>query len=367
MKTTSNMAHLSRSEITGLVQNKLLNGERTQAINHLKECELCSEAYEGLKRMPDMSSLYTLNAKWKLKTGGKSSRPFSVNLSGAYAVLILTGLISIAVLYFFFFIPSKKPLKKFKETAPIQQSAGNAEHFIITDKINVKDTVEEFQALQPEIKEGIYDEIKKPGEAIEKLEPVGVLKNIPEATLGIIKGNSKQNLLNIEGYKIIDYSNDYKKDEDLLKSFNEGLGARYESPEMKSRYEKDDAKRTIALTYEQAIAEGLRCLKDDKWNEAAGMFNFMLDYFPRDLNCIFYKALSYEKAGLYNKAIDELKPLMQNNNHTFYEEAKWHSALCYKMIGDDKTGRRLLHEIINEGGFYSQQAKMFNTPLSTQQ
>lgn len=353
--------HLSRDEIIRLVKNTLTISERDNAMLHLKNCELCSEAFEGLKQLPDLSTLHSMSAQWKMKTGVKpASKTLQVNLNTLYILLILTGLISIAIIYFFFFNPDKrnKNIKKENITATAVLPSIKNEHFVIDQNQNAADSgsVTPSKKIEPKITEGTYDNVKKPDAPLEKIEPLTAEKEIPQATLDVIKGISEQKLLNIEGFKIIDYSAEYAQKEKDLNSFSKGVEARYESEKHLNENASLENKNTTTVSYEDLIASALRSYKNGKYDAALSDFNFILNYFTNDLNCKFYKALCYKDAALYLNAIDQLKPLATNNTHTFYQEAKWHLALCYDLTGDKTASKNLLKEIVAENGFYKSQA-----------
>ncbi|MEO8146404.1 MAG: tetratricopeptide repeat protein [Bacteroidia bacterium] len=362
MKTEYKEKHLSSDEMIRLVKKTAVNGDRDHANEHLKECPLCSEAYEGLKALPDMSALQVLNAKWKLKSGIKpSGKKLEINLPAFYTLLTLIGLISIAIIYFFFFNPDKnKTPEKGNSSAKINPApqVKAAEHFmVIQDEIRSNiSAIDSNSNITPTPIKGVYDEIKKTGEPLEKLQPITASKEIPNTTLPLIKGNSSEQLLNIEDFKIIDYSKAYTQNENMLRSFSDGLSARYETDKSLKKDESEEKINTSIVSYEEIIAKALRNYKRGKFTEAVSDFNFILKYFPNDLNAQFYKALCFKDDGQYQKAIDVLKPLASNYSHTFYQEAKWHLALCYQLEADKTNSEILFKEIISEGGFYKSQA-----------
>lgn len=364
MKTEYNSVlnkHLSRDEIIRLAKNNLANRDRENALRHLAECKFCSEAVEGLKQLPDLSALHTMSAQWKVKTGVQpTSKTLQINLHTFYILLTLIGLISIAIVYFFFFNPDKrktitKPENVIAKPTILQNKN---EHFVVEQVPNLVDSESTTtpKNIVPKIAEGTYDNPKKEITSIEKIEPIASQKAISQQRLNVIKGISKQKLLNIEGFKIIDYSADYVQNDNILNSFSQGLEARYESEKHFNEIEKGADKLTSTVTYEDVIAKALHSYKNKKYDAAISDFNFIMNYFPDDLNCKFYKALCYQDASLYINAIDQFKVLSENNTHTFYEEAKWHLALCYNLVGDKSESKNLLKEIINENGFYKEQA-----------
>ncbi len=133
--------------------------------------------------MPDLSSLYTLNAKWKLKTGTRdSAKNIEMNLPAVYALLILAGLLAVVVIYFFFFhFEGNKALQKNNSSPSKSATVNNAHHYIVSEKLIMSDSVDSTHAMnpiaKPHIIEGTYDKIKKPGESFAKPKDEELLRD----------------------------------------------------------------------------------------------------------------------------------------------------------------------------------------------
>lgn len=360
MKPTYTTEHLSSAEMTRLIENKAGHGASDHAHLHLQQCSLCREALEGLKALPDLKALNVLNAKWKIKSGIKPSpRKLIINLPALYTMLTLIGLLSITVVYFFFFNPKTKQHQKqgLQPNTVTPTTELKQEHFIITTISDTENVVMQNEnSIDKNRNKGVYDQLADPALSIEKIEPLKPAEQIPEVILDVVKGNSNEALLNMEGFKIIDYSNQYAKDELTMQQFNKGLSARYETlkDEQKDLDELETNRQTVS--YEGVMAQGLNDYKKGKYQAALGNFNFILGFFNADKNALFYSSLCYKAAGNTESAIKMLSLLASDNNHTFYQEAKWHLALCYRIAGETEKAQLLLKEIVNEKGFYTKQA-----------
>ena len=97
--------HLSRDEIIRLVKNQLHNDASTKAANHIQSCSFCNEAYQGIKQLPDLTVLQSLDVQWGKKiVRERKSKKLEVNLGSLYILLATVGLIALAIIFFFFFI-----------------------------------------------------------------------------------------------------------------------------------------------------------------------------------------------------------------------------------------------------------------------
>lgn len=104
-KYSFNNKHLSRDEIIKLVKNQLQSDASKKAMDHLKNCVFCNEAFEGVKQLPDITVLHTLNSQWKTNRPLKKKyTKLEVNLNTLYIILIFAGLIALVIIFFFFFL-----------------------------------------------------------------------------------------------------------------------------------------------------------------------------------------------------------------------------------------------------------------------
>jgi hypothetical protein len=101
----SSSQHLSREDLIRYNRNALNEKELHEMEKHLVDCELCSEALEGISEMKNSSSLYEVSKELHLRARKKhllKKKIFSQNeLIAIFAVAFLILFIILVSIFFF--------------------------------------------------------------------------------------------------------------------------------------------------------------------------------------------------------------------------------------------------------------------------
>lgn len=325
------------------------------AFEHMQQCDLCRDAFEGIKEMPDVSVMNGIQAKWQLKHRTKPLKKITFDLNTFYIIFTFALLIAISVIYFLFFTKHNHQAEVPKENAAKFETVLNPvfmnEQFVATDTVTLvsNDTVqinetasqpvmrhEEPVTNIPERGADLKQTVKQNGEVI-------ALKQLHTATL------------ELEDYLLIDYRSLYEKS-NQLSQLQGGVNARYAS---KNEAELDSIARykdSYKTTYEDVMSYALRLMNNGSYIKAIGEFNFVLQFFPSDLNCIFYKGICYEQTGDYESALKLYSEMNAASDNFFGEAVSYHSAFCLLKQNKKAESRVLLQNIIDHNGFYKSKA-----------
>lgn len=140
-----------------------------------------------------------------------------------------------------------------------------------------------------------------------------------------------------------------------LDSVNTGTPAMYENAKQKQAAAETPA-QPMPFVYSKTLRDGMNYFQNNQYYEASQTFSIILERFPNDVNSQFYKGLSEMEMRNYSPSASLLNQAMLNSDKTFYEEAKFKLALCYKYMNQEKAAKKLLREIKEEKGFYSEKA-----------
>jgi tetratricopeptide (TPR) repeat protein len=76
-----------------------------------------------------------------------------------------------------------------------------------------------------------------------------------------------------------------------------------------------------------------------------------------DLNCDFYRGMSWYQMKNYAKALSFLEACITSSNNAFLQEAMFYKAMCMTEQGNYSAANKLFQQIVEEGEFYSEKAK----------
>jgi hypothetical protein len=165
-----------------------------------------------------------------------------------------------------------------------------------------------------------------------------------------------EGVINVEGLRVYDYTNEYSSKFKSQEMDNDGVSAQYKDAEEKRSIKSTNAKEKITFTYRDALTNGLRNFKNKKYDEALGYFEMIKAKHPENANAIFYSALCYEEKSEYDKALSQFFILDRTGNKTFDQETEWHRALISEKKGDIGEAKNAYAKIAATNGFYKDQA-----------
>lgn len=180
----------------------------------------------------------------------------------------------------------------------------------------------------------------------------------------IASGNSlsagivAQNTYYLYDYKVVDYTVEYQNEEDFKKlAETDATPVDFLNKEQKAEAEKSLEQTVVKETYKDVLDRAIINFKKLAYKEALVDFEMILVKHPKDVNALFYGALSEYNLKHYKRALSKLDAVLKNSQTEFNQEAKWNKALALIELKETVKAKKLLQEIIDEKGFYQQRAQ----------
>ena len=171
-------------------------------------------------------------------------------------------------------------------------------------------------------------------------------------------GITAQNTYYLYDYKVVDYTIEYQNEEDFKKlAETDATPVDYVNKEQKAEAEKSFEKTVVKETYKDVLERAIINFKKLAYKEALVDFEMILAKHPKDVNALFYGALSEYNLKNYKRALSKLDAVLKNPQTEFNQEAKWNKALALIELKETSKAKILLQEIIDEKGFYQQRAQ----------
>ncbi|MDG1475823.1 MAG: tetratricopeptide repeat protein [Vicingaceae bacterium] len=169
-----------------------------------------------------------------------------------------------------------------------------------------------------------------------------------------------QNIRIIDGYKTVNYLEEYQK---VYDSENEmaidlsGISAGYANKFDKEVAEKAKEEATIEITYKETLEQGIQLYKNQKYRDALSEFDHILAKHPEEVNAQFYSGLCFYHLGQNASAIKKFNRVLKNKETEFNEEAIWYKALTLISMNDKTSAKKILKTISEDDGFYNVKAE----------
>lgn len=117
----------------------------------------------------------------------------------------------------------------------------------------------------------------------------------------------------------------------------------------------DDGLSTDSVTYISIISTSMKDVQKGNYRKALVQFEQILTTYSTDINALFYGGLCLFHLGDYEKALVFLRQTEKGGFDNFEEESEWYQLKCYKKLGDYENTVRLINQIKERKGFYSNQ------------
>lgn len=401
---------LSKEQLVLYHEHKISAADTHALERHLVDCELCSEALEGIALLTSMDMLDKVTDDIQKKYSVKEKEiPFykqnTVWYAAASVVLIAifgwvinnyvqnskqevaalkvqapqANIISSEPVQSDFAASDSQPLQMkaiprveskpapesslaaapvFKQQAQLETAAGSAiaetEISRNADEVsteNLKVIEKKFNtSMDASIEENALRE-KADGEKANAEYSAAKQKSLKDKN-----SNTDLAVLNLSGYKVFDYSYAPSPSNEKNAVEKAGVPAKYESREDMSKKAAYNTINVKEVSYDNFLAGALNDYKAKSYNSALNKFQLILSDHPDDVNALFYAALSFEETKEYSKALTYLNKLDALPNKTFDQESQWHRALILLQT-DKNAAASLLNTISNANGFYAKDAQ----------
>lgn len=114
--------------------------------------------------------------------------------------------------------------------------------------------------------------------------------------------------------------------------------------------------KTVDIPYVEFMGKTMERFSRKKYKHALTRFDVVLNSYDDDVNANFYSGLCLYNLGEYTDAIERFVKCTSGPFSNFDEEAQWMTALSYEKLGQTNKSKSYFQKIIDQGGFYKNQA-----------
>ena len=342
---------LTFEQLQAYASHKSNKSEDAQTYMHISSCELCACAVNGFAAIPfSLSDVDAIHNQIDVKINATHASP----LTFARVIIVVVSLASIFGFYHFADSYSENKMSVLpKENTLLPLSSG----IEIRTKKNPLAVLSHEHSVSGKRNRSVFiGSVKK---IFIPMEPVkSITATLPEPLVNnkdIVNSEIfNADVIYIYDLKVTEYQNLYFSQKILhsemkgaTPSFKEYKNASNDLPE-------PDYNQTVAA--DKVLKKGLEYFNKGKYTKAISEFQLLLDLNSKDINSLFYSAVSYYQTGKYTLAMNDLEAVLKSDNNVFHPEAKWNLALVNIKTEDKIKAKELLNEIVFEKGFYAKKA-----------
>lgn len=313
---------------------------------HNKEIDDLEYLAEQGYALEPQADLDLPNLKAKIRAAGFSYEQNSYTL---FFIALIGAFVGISI----FFSMYKQPDKVFAPSAekPKQEITVIEKDSLVVNMTEVEVLAENF--VKPKLsttKVEVTAEIMEPASA-ENLSSV----DLHELPTQILTEQKLKFIVNspvfyIHDLKVTNYALLYFKRNRFVATT--GLSANYSDVQ-----DSKLLREAPEVWLHDRLAEALMLYKKRQYTPCILALNEVAEYNDEDLNCDFYRGMSYYQLKSYVKAIPFLEKCIEASNNVFLQEASYYKALALREQGKTVEAKLILKQISEEGEFYSEKAK----------
>lgn len=330
---------------------------------HLVDCELCNAAVEGFAVVPAFATVDGLNAQVRAKAAAGQG-------FGWMPIAVVVG-VAVIITAVFIYWPKDEQITAEPFVADVPEI--NEDQIIPTDSMQLQSELEPSQepvvekllekaiAEQPEVTTDTEEAlliVRGPGpekvlvRRTERVQPSSAATSNGEKRPKVW---SNVHVAFVHDLVVVDYGKILSSGVSKIDEHHGGLHPRYENKQDRTIITFEPT--TYTIPYLEFLDEAMAGFAQGMPSRSLAQLEYLLSEHQDDVNGLFYSGLCFYHLGQPEKAIQRFDAAINSSINTFYEEAKWYKALSLEMKGDKAAAKKLMEEIEEEGGFYSNRAK----------
>lgn len=111
------------------------------------------------------------------------------------------------------------------------------------------------------------------------------------------------------------------------------------------------------LNYTRSINSDIIDINDKSYNDAIKILQNLIKNDKNSKMAHYYLGLIYQKEKNYNKAIEEYKWLINDNDNIFIEQSQWNIGLCYLKLNKNNEAEKYFEILAKNDGYYKLKAE----------
>ncbi|HKR04064.1 MAG TPA: zf-HC2 domain-containing protein [Bacteroidia bacterium] len=373
---------LSKEELISYAKGTLSEKEKHFVEKHLLDCELCTEALEGILALSDASKLHNISREMIHRLS--ADRPFTKKNKIRPAYFAAAAVICVFIIsgIYFAFIRNPEELKSemavlpFKKEevkpAPSSPAANNSieksnETVAVSSDAEIKqDTTTEAQPRLQEVQQqntiaATETGISQKDNDVSIIQPPSDMYNgtlaaaekAKEETpvLAEKKSVPAQDEAKTSGYKSI--VTDSLR---TVPSGNYPAQKNTEAVSMNARTLEKSMSNDRQANMDDELKDVKKKMEVENFKDALKELKQLSKEYPHDMNVIYYTGLVYYKTNETAKALESFDRVLNSGDKKLFEDARLYKALTYVKMNDKLNARKILSHIIAEKGIYKERA-----------
>jgi hypothetical protein len=360
---------LSEEQIKNYVQGKLKVQEMHAVEHHLTNCDLCSDAVEGLQLMNEPEKLTTIKRELHERIQILIEKPaeeqvkvlFPWRIAAAFALIFISG----ATLWLILpkqdnsklFTQEYKPYPAPETQAPLLNEETSKNTVAIPEKEVVKESLLKEKIISKETLQGKVAAEENANELVQsnvqKEESRDVVSakdadEIKTPAAGVEVSDKQLTTMEIKPGNT--FTQTIGKDQQAIR---EVAAATTESVALTKESKKQNKSKNNEIVLQEKYKEGIDAYQKGNYFEAVKLLDEAGDY----KDALFYSGVSYLSLENPHIAIERLQKFRTLGVIKLTEASYWYESLAHLKTDNKNAARICLSEVIKINGSYKERAE----------
>jgi hypothetical protein len=374
---------LSKEELISYAKQTLPEIENHHVEKHLLDCELCTDALDGIYLLKDPSGIKNVSAEMLRRLHEKN--PDSKKNSIRPAFLIAAAIVCVFIIsgIYFSYIHNAENLKSELAVLPLENKKINDASqpilFKDTDRISLNEStgnssVGEAKIKTPEKVNSQSKDALRPVTTIVSDSAINVkefaaavAKPADEIINGNVAANEKPTVeISSDAEQRYSPAEGNSKTYEYNKRVNDSEGAKTYSNQEKLQKPEAAAMSETALkknksgsekkNIDDSLKEVQKDIENENYKSASISIGELSKEYPENMNVKYLSGVVYYKTNEGKKALDCFNAVLNSGDKNLFEDARLHKALTYVKMSDNKNARIILNQIIADKSRYTDRA-----------
>ncbi len=273
----------------------------------------------------------------------------------------IAGALVLALIGLFFLFPARQPKPNIAQT---QKVTVNKSDVVISEDIKkLEELPEELQITPQQMVSNFKSKQQEQEQTAANPDPdddevfMLPLKKIQlyssKPKLTIEKEMAKE--IYLSDLKLVDYRA-YRTRPEIPSEQITFMGTSADQEKKQTLHDNPEWK-SIDIPYHDYLSQTMEQFKAGNFKQALNRANAILEFYPNDINALFYGGLCYYNLSEMDQAVNAFQQVIANQFSNFDEEALWYLANAYDLKNDKVKAKELFQAIVAQKGYYAKQAE----------
>lgn len=374
---------LSKEELISYAKQNISEMEKHHIEKHLLDCELCTDALEGIRLLSDPADLKSISSDMLRKLREENPVSKKNNTRSAFLVAAAIACVLIISGIYFTYLHNFENSNPELAVLPLESKKDNvaAQPLLLkdNDRMSLKESTNNSSMMETKTKspDKINSQTKNELQQVITTEPVAGMNNkevaadVPKTSDEMIEVTAASNEKSQEEISLkaeqapapvqdnINAEENVKRANDNAKAItysDRAISQKSQTVTMSEVASKKNKSDLAKTNIDESLKVVQMEIENENYKSALVKLDELSKEYPENMNVKYLNGVVYYKTNEGKKALDCFNAVLNSGDKNLFEDSRLHKALTYIKLSDNKNARIILNQIIGDKSRYKERA-----------